>query len=111
MTAPTEPTLTVIYWRDIPAQVTATDGGRTARVQLADRFQEAIDEAAMEAGLAASDDYLNEWRRDSQPCGRDLERETAAEAARLEAFHTPEVLQALVRSGGVSSHGGPHPPA
>jgi Virulence factor len=111
MTAPAEPTLTVIYWRDIPAQVTATDGGRTGRVQLADRFQEAIDEAAMEAGLAASDDYLNEWRRDTRPCESDLEREMAAEAERLEAFHTPEVLRALVRSGGVTSPGDPHPPA
>ena len=111
MTAPAEPTLTVIYWRDIPAQVTATNGSRTARVQLTDRFQEAIDEAAMEAGLTGSDDYLNEWHRDTQPCESDLERETTAEADRLEAFHSPEVLQALVRSGGVASPGDPQPPA
>jgi hypothetical protein len=109
--AAAEPALTVIYWRDIPAQVTATVGGRSARAQLADRFQEAIDEAAMEAGLAASDDYLNEWRRDTRPCGSDLESETAAEADRLEAFYSPEVLQALVRSGGVASPGDTHPSA
>ena len=42
--------LTVIWWRDIPAQVTAKQGRtRTAR-ELAPRFQEAIDAAAMRAG-------------------------------------------------------------
>ena len=42
--------LTVIWWRDIPAQVTAKEGRtRTAR-ELPPRFQEAIDPAAMRAG-------------------------------------------------------------
>ncbi len=50
--------LTVISWRDIPAQVTATDGTRTARVELPGRFLEAIDAAAMTAGLVGSDEYL-----------------------------------------------------
>ena len=62
------PELTVIYWRDIPAQVTATDGSASVRVALPDRFQEAIDEAAMAAGLVGSDDYLAEWRRDTREC-------------------------------------------
>ena len=94
------PDLTVIYWRDIPAQVTATDGERTARIQLQGRFQEAIDEAAMQAGLADSEAYLEEWRRESRSCGSDLERETADEAERLETAHPQEKLEALVRSGG-----------
>lgn len=95
-------TLTVIYWRDIPAQVTATgDGGASARAQLSDRFQLAIDAAAMKAGVVGSDAYLEEWRRESRPCGDDLEAEVAAEAARLEAEHPREVLVVLARSGGV----------
>jgi len=92
--------LTVIYWRDIPAQVTATGGGRSARVALGDRFQEAIDAAAMEAGLTDSDAYLEEWRQEKRPCGDDLERETAAEADRLGEAFPPDVLDALVRAGG-----------
>ena len=92
--------LTVIYWRDIPAQVTATAGERSARVALGGRFQEAIDAAAMVAGLVGSDAYLEEWRRETHACGEDIERETAAEADRLEELHPPEELQALVRSGG-----------
>ena len=69
------PELTVISWRAIPAQVTATDGERNARAALADRFMLAIDEAAMRAGLSDSDDYLAEWRRETRECGADLERE------------------------------------
>jgi hypothetical protein len=92
--------LTVIYWRDIPAQVTAAVGGRTARVALSDRFQQAIDAAAMEAGLVESAEYLEEWRQEKRPCSDDIEREASAEAGRLEAEFTPERLQALVSSGG-----------
>jgi hypothetical protein len=93
--------LTVIYWRDIPAQVVATGNGRTARVALPARFQAAIDAAAMTAGLVASEDYLGEWRREQRACGGDLERETGAEADRLEALHPAETLDELARSGGV----------
>jgi hypothetical protein len=57
------PELTVIYWRDIPAQVTATDGSGAVRVALPDRFQEAIDEAAMRLGATGSDAYLDGWTR------------------------------------------------
>ena len=94
------PELTVISWRDIPAQVTATDGTRIARAALDDRFQLAIDEAAMQAGLADSDDYLAEWRRDTRECGDDLEREVADEAARLEAAHPADALERLAEAGG-----------
>ncbi len=67
--------LTVIWWRDIPAQVTAKAGRAAARAQLSDRFQEAIDAAAMSAGLFDSDGYLEEWRRKTRACGDDLEAE------------------------------------
>ncbi len=93
--------LTVIYWRDIPAQVVAQGDGRVrARVQLADRFQEAIDEAALRAGLFGTDEYLGEWRRESRPCGDDLEEEARAESSRLTAEFDEETLRALVRAGG-----------
>lgn len=94
------PELTVIFWRDIPAQVTATDGEQTARLSLPSHFQQAIDAAAMAAGLVDSAAYLEAWRRETRPCGPDLEREAAAEAERLIAAHPPHVLRALVRSGG-----------
>jgi hypothetical protein len=101
------PELTVIRWRDIPAQVTATDGNRTARVELSGRFLLAIDDAAVNAGLVESGAYLEEWRRENRPCGPDLERETAAEAERLEAVHPQDTLEALVLAGGVARSPGP----
>ncbi len=64
------PELTVISWRAIPAQVTAGKGRGAARVQLSDRFQEAIDAAAMRAGLIGTDTYLEQWRREGRPCRR-----------------------------------------
>jgi hypothetical protein len=57
--------LITIYWRDIPAQVLARTGRRSAfEKELAPRFQKAIDRAAMRAGCGSSDKYLgySAWR-------------------------------------------------
>ncbi len=93
-------TLTVIYWRDIPAQVTATGDGQSARRELSDRFQKAIDAAAMKADLVDMDLYLEEWRRETRDCGGDLEAEVAGEVARLEAAYDRGTLLGLARTGG-----------
>lgn len=94
------PELTVISWRDIPAQVTAGKGRHAARVQLPERFQEAIDAAAMRAGLIGSDTYLEEWRRESRPCGDDLAAEVAAAVSQIEHEYSDERLERLVRASG-----------
>jgi hypothetical protein len=98
--------LTVIWWRAIPAQVVAREGRTTARAQLTSRFQEAIDMAATRVGLIGTDDYLAEWRRDTRPCGDDLDVEAAAEAGRLEQTYTDATLEALVRAGGLANGAG-----
>ena len=67
--------LTVIWWRDIPAQVVAKDGRRSSKVVLHPRFQVAIDKAASRAGKSAYNDYIEEWRKTQRPCGDDLEAE------------------------------------
>jgi hypothetical protein len=96
--------LTVIRWRDIPVQVVVQGAGRArARAQLSERFQEAVDEAALRAGLFGTDDYLGEWRREARPCGDDLEAEAHAEADRLEAAYDAERLAALARAGGAEA--------
>ena len=53
----------VTRWRELPSMVTARAGDETAKVQLAPRFQEAIDEAAMRLGDTGSTDYLEGWER------------------------------------------------
>ena len=93
--------ITIIRWRDIPAQVVAKRAKETARRELTPRFQVAIDRAAMYAGLFGTDEYLSEWVRDSRPCGEDLEAEASQEAARLEAEFTPELLNELAGNGGL----------
>jgi hypothetical protein len=98
--------LTVISWRDIPAQVIVRRGRETAKVRLSDRFQEAVDRAAMRAGKGSSDLYLAEWKRSSAtPCSDDIEQEAAAEARRIEARYSDDDLERLVRAKGLA--GGP----
>ena len=58
--------LTTVYWRDIPAQVIAKERRDTAKIVLTERFAEAIDKAAMRAGMAGTDAYLEEWRREAR---------------------------------------------
>jgi hypothetical protein len=94
--------LILISWRDIPAQVIVKQGRNTAKVPLSQRFQEAVDRAAMRAGKGSSDAYLADWKR-SEPreCGGDIEAAAAAEAARLEARYRDADLERLIRAHGV----------
>ena len=93
--------LTIVYWRDIPAQVIAKEKRTTAKKVLSERFEKAIDRAAMRSGARDTDAYLAEWRRgDPAPCGDDLEAEADAVAARLEAEFGDDRLAALIASGG-----------
>lgn len=95
-----------VYWRDIPAQVMAKRGRETERVMLSQRFQHAIDRAAMRAGKGGTDAYLEEWRRVSEPCGEDLRAAAEAAAAELEAAYSDADLDALAKARGVSGTGG-----
>jgi cvfA/B/C family virulence factor len=95
-------TLTVIWWRDIPAQVIAKDRRRASKVVLHPRFQVAIDKAAEKAGRRSMDDYIAEWHKEQQACGDDLEAAANDEANRLEKEYTKARLEALIASGGVA---------
>jgi hypothetical protein len=88
----------ITYWREIPAMVTAREGRRnTAKVELPERFQTAIDTAAMRSGLVGTDAYLDQWRRSPWQ-----EREgEPAEVARLVAAeiqneYTPDRIREIV---------------
>ena len=98
--------LTIVYWRDIPAQVIVKAGRQVAKRQLTERFEKAIDRAAMKAKLRDADSYLAEWRRaDPVECGSDLEAEAVAAAARLEAEYSDDRLDRLVAAGGLQEKG------
>lgn len=96
--------LIVVQWRDIPAQVIVKNGRESAKVQLSERFQVAIDRAAMRAGKGGSEAYLEDWRRQPpRECSDDLQAEAAAEAAGIEARYSDEDLETLVRAKGVAA--------
>lgn len=78
----------IMYWHDIPIQVRA--GGRRDRAsrELSERFQAAIDKAAMAAGVTGSDAY-SEGFHWSQPQEREGTPAAVVEAvtAELEAAY------------------------
>lgn len=92
--------LITVYWRDIPAQVIAKRGRESAKVQLPLRFQEAIDRAAMRAGKGSSDQYLDDWRRDTATCGDDIHAEAARIAEELDLKFDDEYLERIVKNKG-----------
>ena len=95
--------VTVVWWRDIPAQVIAGKGRRGgAKRQLPERFEQAIDRCAMKVGAKDSDAYLAEWRR-AAPYEVEAESDAAAaeaEAARLDAEYDVERIKALIANDG-----------
>ncbi len=98
-----EPTLTIIYWRDIPAQVKARAGRERVSAPLPDRFMIAVDGAATVAGKTTTDEYIGEWREESRDSGADLQAEADREAERIDNEYTPDTLRSLVRNGGWAS--------
>lgn len=93
--------LTIVYWRDIPAQVIVKKGRASAKRELPLRFTEAIDMAAMRTGAAETDAYLAEWRRgDPADVSDELETEADAAVARIEADYGKDRLVTLVKNGG-----------
>ncbi|WP_346432600.1 virulence factor [Pseudohoeflea coraliihabitans] len=91
----------MVYWRDIPAQVIVKKGRESAKCELAPRFAEAIDMAAMRAGASATDDYLADWRRgDPEPVSGDLQAAAESLRASLEEAWPQERLVAVARNKG-----------
>jgi Virulence factor len=80
--------------------VARDDAGGSARTLLPEEFQEAVDAAAMVAGLIGSDDYTEQMQMDRRECGDDLQAEVDAEVARLLGEWDAEALKAVIRAGG-----------
>ena len=93
----------IVYWRDIPAQVIIRRGRESEKRELPERFFQAIDRAALRAGLRESDAYLAQCRRgEPEPCGDDMAAEADAALAALVQSYDDEMLDALVRNDGVA---------
>jgi hypothetical protein len=95
------PDVTIVYWRDIPAQVIVGTGRRSAKVQLSERFEQAIDRAAMKSGARDTDSYLAEWRKaPSAPVEGDPREAAEALAREIEERYDAARLRALIDNGG-----------
>lgn len=95
------PNVTIVYWRDIPAQVIVGKGRRGSKAPLPERFEQAIDRAAMKIGARDSDAYLSEWRKaDPYEVAGDPDEVAAAEAARLNAEYDPDRIKLLIDNDG-----------
>jgi hypothetical protein len=95
------PNLTIVFWRDIPAQVIVGKGRGAAKVQLPERFEQAIDRCAMKVGARDDDAYLGEWRKvemgdvagEPGDAARDM-------AGRLETEYDQARIKALIVNDG-----------
>ena len=91
----------VVYWRDIPAQVIVGKGRKASKVQLPERFEQAIDRAAMKVGAEDTDAYLADWRK-AEPYVVDGNQAEVAqsESARLNAEYDQEKIKQLIANDG-----------
>ena len=94
---------TIIFWRDIPAQIVVKEGRTKVKSQLSKRFMVAIDRAAMRAGRQGSEEYLEDWRRQIETCQGDLQTIADTTAEELETSFSDEVLKILVKNKGLKN--------
>ena len=95
------PEVTIVYWRDIPAQVIVGKGRRGSKRQLEERFEQAIDRAAMKVNAKDADAYLAEWRK-AKPftVEGDAAEIVVSEAERLETEYDQDRLKTLIQNDG-----------
>ena len=100
------PSVTHVFWRDIPAQVIVGKGRRATKAVLPERFEQAIDRAAMKIGAKDADAYLAEWHK---VVVGEVEGDPAeiagAEIEKLDQSYDPERLKALIAGDGFDTSG------
>jgi len=93
--------VTVVYWRDMPAQVIVGRGRRGTKLPLPERFEQAIDRAAMKSGAAQSDDYMEGFRKaDPVPVDGTDQDAAAAMVAKIDADYDLARIKTLIENDG-----------
>lgn len=91
----------IVYWRDMPAQVIVGRGRRGVKLPLPERFEQAIDRAAMKSGAAESDDYMAGFRKADPISVAGTDQEAAeATVARIVAEFDQERIKTLIANDG-----------
>lgn len=94
-------TVTLIMWRDIPSQLVKKQGRKSEKLMLSNRFQEAIDRAAMREGVHDSDGYLEGWHRETLPTGEEEVDDKLVNTGQMfEDKYDEDALSDLVKNGG-----------
>ncbi|MEL6531807.1 MAG: virulence factor [Pseudomonadota bacterium] len=95
------PAVTLVYWRDIPAQVIVGKGRRGAKRPLPERFETAIDRCAMKVGAKDDDAYMSGFRK-APPMELPGEAEDLAQewAEKLDSDYDARRLQTLIAADG-----------
>lgn len=76
-------TYKVLYWQEVPSQVTAEDDTDEVTAPLDPKFMERIDELAAQRGMQDADDYLAQWTW-SEEHQRDGSAQEVADAVKAE---------------------------
>ena len=92
-------TYQIMYWQDIPRQVKVKDETGTVKRFLPDRFQKAINSAAIGASKRDPDAYMNGWKWGSRE-ERPGPAKAVAEAlvAELDAAYPQARLRTLIKN-------------
>ncbi|APX88518.1 hypothetical protein BV394_01235 [Brevirhabdus pacifica] len=95
------PDVTIVFWRDIPAQVIVGKGRRGSKMPLPERFEQAIDRCAMKIGAKDSDSYMADWRKaGSYPVEGEADVVAKAEADRIATEYDTDRLRQLIENDG-----------
>lgn len=95
------PNVTVVYWRDIPAQVIVGKGRRAAKAPLPERFEQAIDRCAMKVGAKNDDAYMAGFRKvDTGEVEGDPADIATTRAAEIEATFDTDRIKTLIANDG-----------
>lgn len=95
------PAVTIVYWRDMPAQVIVGKGRKGAKAPLPECFEQAIDRAAMKVGAKDDDAYMSGFRK-AEPfeVEGDPQEVANAQAAAIDAEYDAEKLKQLIANDG-----------
>ena len=93
--------ITHVFWRDIPAQVIVGKGRSGAKMPLPERFEQAIDRAAMKVGAKDDDAYLAGFHRVVVgEAEGDLREVAKAQAEAIEVAYDNARLKTLIDAEG-----------
>ena len=92
--------LTIVFWRDIPAQLIIGSGRNAIKLKLSDKYEKAIDHCAMKSGAKDSDSYLKDWRKKNIPLMSTGDTAINKEAAKIELEYSDKKLKCLIANNG-----------